>query len=263
MTRKTGSWALLGLLAVLLGLGPVLMGGQDRIEKPRIFQDTYPIVTETDYYCSFFAAAEPLTARIEAADSTDGKLLLSDGDDVWARGPAGAAVKPGQVYAIVQMPVPPVPGKKVAGPGPIAFRRGRLRVVRVEGQRFLARLEKSCGVVRVGDYLAPFEEKAPFIGKDLGYQALFQGGEVMTGRLVYFRDELNQIGPGDWALLDIGSQQGLRVGQQLTAFSKPQGERPARAAANLVVIDAAPVTATVKVLSARDSLRLGDLVQVK
>jgi hypothetical protein len=263
MTRKTGSWARLGLLAALLGLWPGQTGGQDRIEKPRIFQDTYPIVTETDYYCSFFAATEPLTARIEAADSTDGKLLLSDGDEVWARGPAGTAVKPGQVFAIVQMPVPPKPGKKVAGPGPIAVRRGRLRVIRVEGERFLARLEKSCGAVRVGDYLAPFEEKAPFLGKDLGYQAPFQGGDVMTGRLVYFRDELIQIGIGDWALVDIGSEQGLRVGQQLTAYSKPEGERPARAAANLVVIDAGQITATVKVLSARDSLRMGDLVQVK
>lgn len=263
MTRKTGSWALVGLLAAGLGASAAGAAGQDQIEKPKIFRDTYPIVTETDYYCSFFVVAAPLIARIEAPDSTDGKILLSDGDEAWARGPAGEAVKPGQVFAVVQVPDGFAAGKKSKGPGPIGFRRGRLRVVRVDGERFLARVEKSCGAVRVGDYLAPFEEKAPFIGRDLGYQAVFQGGEVMTGRLVYTRDELNQIGAGDWALVDIGAEQGLQVGQQLTAFSKPEGARPPRAAANLVVVDVGSATATVKVLSARDVLRLGDLVQVK
>lgn len=263
MTRKTGSWTLIGLLAIGLGAAAAGAGGQDQIEKPKIFRDTYPIVTETDYYCSFFVVGAPLTARIEAADSIDGKILLSDGDEAWARGPAGEAVKIGQVFAVVQVPEGFAAGKKAKGLGPIGFRRGRLRVVRVEGERFLARVEKSCGAVRVGDFLAPFEEKAPFLGKDLGYQAVFQEGEVTTGRLVYTREDLIQIGVGDWALIDVGAEQGLQVGRQLTAFSKPEGNRPARAAANLVVVDVGPATATVKVLSARDVLRLGDLVQVK
>ena len=69
----------------------------------------------------------------------------------------------------------------------------------------------------------------------------------------------------DWTsnLIDLGAEQGLKVGQQLTAFSKPEGERPPRAAANVVVVGLGRATATVKVLSARDALRRGDLVQLK
>lgn len=263
MTRKTGSWALIVLLSALSGFIPARAGGQDQIEKPKIFRESYPIVTDADYFCSFFVvAAEPPT-RIEAPDSADGKILLSDGDLVWVRGAAGEVVRPGQVFAVVAMQVLPPGSKKPAGPGPIGFRRGRLRVVRTDGERFLAKIEKACGIIRVGDGLLPFEDKAPIMGKNLGFETLFQGGEVLTGRLINFGNELNQIGLGDWALIDIGADQGLKVGQQLTAYTKPEGVRPARAAANVVVVDVGKSTATVKVLSAADALRLGDLVQIK
>ena len=51
---------------------------------------------------------------------------------------------------------------------------------------------------------------------------------------------------------------GLDGGRHTAVFCSP-----ARAAANLVVVDVGPATATVKVLSARNVLHVGDLVQVK
>ncbi|MDD8026720.1 MAG: hypothetical protein PHI34_09405 [Acidobacteriota bacterium] len=257
MTRKTLSCAFIGLLAVSSVWGAA--GGQDRIEKPPIFRETYPLVSESDFYCSFFVLKEIPAVRIEAADSADGMTLIGENALVWAR---GAAVRPGQVFVVVERNAP-APGSKRVGPGPIAFRQGRLRVIRTEGERFLARIEKACGAIQAGAFLLPFEDKAPILGKDAGYDTLFRAGEVPTGRLVFFRDEVMQAGAGDWVLIDIGSDKGLRVGQQLTVYGKPEGKLPARAVANAVIVDAGPAWATVKVLSARDVLHLGDLIQVK
>ncbi len=256
MSRKAGACALIGLLAVL-GTG----WSQDQIEKAPIYRDTYPIVSETDFLCSFFVLEGGDPALIEAADSSDGMLLISEGQLVWAKAAAGEDIRPGQVFAVIERSEPAAGAKP--GRSPVAFRRGKLRVVRLEGERFLGRIEKACGTIRAGCLLLPFEEKAPVLGKDLGYDVPFKGGDAVTGRLTFFRDGLAQIGPGDSALIDIGGSQGLRVGQQLTAFKKPEQGRPPRAVANVVVIDAGLDTATVKVLSGLDVLRLGDLVQVK
>lgn len=237
--------------------------GQDQIEKPKIFRDSYPLVSETDISCSFFVLEGIPALRIESADQLDAKLLLSDGDQFWSRADAGTTIREGQIFSIVEILAPAVDSKKASPWGSIGFRRGRARVVRVEGGRFIARIEKSCGQVQIGFVLFPYIENPPVLGKDQGFGGSLQGGEVLTGRLVYFRDNLNQIGSGDWALIDIGREQGLQAGLQLTVFSRPETDKPARAIANIVVINVGRVTATVKVLSTRDVIRSGDLVQVK
>lgn len=257
---------MVAVVAVVLFLPSLFLSwetGQDQIEKPKIFRDTYPLVSETDISCSFFVLEEIPSLRIESSDQLDAKLLMSDGDQFWSRTGAGTTVREGQVFSIVEILTPAVDSKKASAWGSIGFRRGRARVVRVEGGRFVARIEKSCGQIRIGFVLFPCVEALPVLGKDLGFGGSLQGGAVLTGRLIYFRDELNQIGSGDWALIDIGREQGLQAGRQLTVFSRPDTDKPARAIANAVVIDVGRITATVKVLSTRDAIRSGDLVQVK
>jgi hypothetical protein len=53
------------------------------------------------------------------------------------------------------------------------------------------------------------------------------------------------------------------VGQQMTVFKKQKGNAPRDVVGNLVVIDAQPKTATVKVLSCNDPIQKGLLVQAK
>lgn len=261
MTRKAGWCALFVLLAGLTA--GLAARGRDRIEGAAPGQRSRAIVSDSDFLCSFFVLEGTAPARIESPESPDGLTLIGEGRMVWARSEAGEDVRPGQAFAVIER-IDPIPGAKPgAGPGPIAFRRGRLRVVRLDGPRFLGRIEKACGTIRVGCLLLPYEDKPPLMGRDLGYDFPFKGGEAVTGRLSYFRDGLTQAGPGDWILIDIGGGQGLQAGQQLTVFAKPEGDRPPRAVASAVVIDVGLDTATVKVLSARDVLRLGDLVQVK
>ena len=263
MTRISALAALCILLLVLSASVAGQVTQKDQIEKPKIFRDTYAVVTETDLNCSFFILPESPELRIVAAQGGEERILLSDGDSFWTRLPRGGAAQAGQLWAIVEVVATTPVSRRESGLASVAYRRGRARVLSVEKDRFLSCIEKACGPVTTGCFLIPWQERPPVMGKDLGIGGSFQTGKALTGRFIFFDNELQQIGSGNWALVDIGRENGLRLGQQLTVFSQPEKDKPARAVANVVVIDVGRTTATVKVLSCRDALRIGDLIQVR
>jgi hypothetical protein len=123
----------------------------------------------------------------------------------------------------------------------------------------------------VGNYLLPFEEKDTLLGKDIGYEAYAEGVAGPVGTIVYLERDYNQIGSGGWAIIDIGEEAGIQVGQQLTICKRirnPQTlevrkDLPQIGVGNSVVIDVGKRTATVKILSCSDSIVKGQTVQGK
>jgi hypothetical protein len=70
------------------------------------------------------------------------------------------------------------------------------------------------------------------------------------------------IGSGDWALVDLGEEDGIQFGQQLVVYKKAKKKGSlAKMIGNLIVINVQTKTSTVKVLSCNNPLRIGDLVQ--
>jgi len=255
MSNKCCGSIVLAIFILSGGSGTARLSGQDQIDKAKIFRDTYPIVVETDLYCTIFMLEGEPAQHILAPASGE-RLLLSDADQFWG-GPAGDW-REGRPLQIVEVG-PSVPGVS----GNLCYGRGRAKIIRLEGDRFLAQIEKSCGPIRLGDRLLPFEKKDILLGKDLGYGGTLQGGEVLTGRLIFLADDRYEIGTSAYALINIGREQGLQPGRQLTVFSAPSGDKPAQAVGNAVVIDAGRATATIKILSLKDIILAGDLVQVK
>jgi hypothetical protein len=78
--------------------------------------------------------------------------------------------------------------------------------------------------------------------------------------LVYLQGNLRQIGSGQWALLDLGAEKGIQVGQQLILYRRLRADLPVQILGNCLVIDVKSRTSTVKVLSCRDVIQKGDLV---
>src|SRR4030042_656982 len=111
-------------------------------------------------------------------------------------------------------------GDRIGDFGRLANRRGRAQVIFLEENRALVRIEKSCGRIMVGDYLQPFEEKETLLGKDIGYEAYAEGTNGRAGTIVYPEREYNQIGSGGWGIGDLGEEDGIQVGQQLTICRK-------------------------------------------
>lgn len=248
------------LLPALSTAGRTVQLGAD---KDKTFQNAYALISESDLYCSFFVLEDEPRLRIAAGERGVKKMLLADGDLFYFKAGPDEGLKEGQVMTVLEI------GPKVGGPGlkrspgSVVYRRGRARLVRFDKDFVVGCVEKACGPVMAGNYLVPFSEKEGLLGKDLGFDGPLRDGESLSGRIIFLDNQFFQIGPGQWALIDLGREQGLQVGRQLTLVHQGVKGLPSEAVGNAIVIDAGRVTSTIKVLSAKDAIILGDLVQVK
>jgi hypothetical protein len=239
---------------------------QHQIERARIFREAYPVIADVDLYCSLFVYEGDLSdLRITAAEKGYEKSMFSDADIVFLNKGRASGLEIGQVFMVVEI------GDSLGDFGRLANRRGRAHIVFLEENRAVARIEKSCGRLTVGDYLLPFEEQEILLGKDIGYEAYAEGTTGPVGTIVYLERDYNQIGSGSWAIIDIGEEAGLQVGQQLTIYKrirnpqtlKVREDLPQIGVGNSVVVGMGKRTATVKVLSCWDSIAKGQTVQAK
>ncbi len=266
--KKSFAWT---VILLFLGTGIVLSGlasgqelQQSQIEKAKIYQEEYPLILDSDLYCSIYVVEKPnFDIRVIAGEKTDEKLLQSDADVLYIDKGKKDGLEVGQMFLVLNV------GGWMSSPmsgwysGYLVTRRGKVRIVRLEEDRGIITVEKACGPIMVGDFLTPFEERETVLGKDLGFDTLLEEGAGLNGRIVYLDREYIVVGSGYWGIINLGSDDGLKLGQQLTVYKRVSKDVPRQAIGNVVVIDLQAKTATVKVLSCRDALEEGFEVQSK
>jgi len=231
---------------------------ENKIKKAKILQDIYPVISEYDLYCSFFILEdERLELKIIGAKQEYEKVLLTDSDIIYINKGRRDGLERGQIYLILEV------GAKIKNFGNLVFKRGRARILALEDRTASAKIEKSCGQVMIGCFLVPFEEKEGLLGEDLGYNVSPEESEGLKGNIIYLQRDSEQIGSGDWALIDLGAEDGLLIGQQLIIYRKIKEGVHLQIIGNLIVIDIQSKTSTVKILSCNDALRMGDCVQIR
>ncbi len=231
---------------------------QEEVEKARIYREIYDLLSETDLYCSFFVLeGDKPDTKIIGAERDYERVQFNNGDIVYIDKGRSEGVEVGQVFLVLEV------GRVNTDFGPVAFKRGRVRVVALEEHASSAQVEKACGPVTVGSYLVPFESEEGWLGKDLGYDVPPYETEGLKGEIIFLQEGFFQAGSGAWALIDLGENQGLKVGQQLVVYRKLYEGVPLQVFGNVVVIDTQSRTATVKILSCKDALVQGDAVQTR
>jgi hypothetical protein len=258
--RKALSLAFVTLiLAAVCLLGPARPFAQeDQFRRAAVVPENYQMITDTDLYCSFYMLEEGKKLpemRIIGAERMNEKILLNDADLVYLDRGEADGVEIGQLFEVVGME------QKVPPYGYVIQRRGRARVVRLEGNISVASLEKTCSPARVGDYLLPYEEKEGEIGRDKGFDWM-DPNISKHGQVIFVDQDFRIAGTNQWALINMGRQQCLQIGDQLTVFHRAKPTLPREAVASLIVIDVRGATSTVKVLSCRDTVEVGNEVQV-
>jgi hypothetical protein len=226
-------------------------------------RNTIRIIDEADLYCSLLAVEVVPLLKIKAAERMEERTFLVAGDlFVFDRTP-GDGLGVGTMLNILEI------GKTVKGSAPgarpvmVAYQRGRAKVVLLDANSGRARIEKACGTIEVGQALGPFVEREILRGRDQGFASIERKPEAPAGSIIFLGGDAIHIGPGQMALVDMGTDQGLKVGQQLTVFRKDEKNTRGQGMANVIVVHAGAQVSVVKVLSARDSLLLGDLIQSK
>ena len=228
------------------------------VEKASIYQEIYDLLSETDLYCSFFILDEGVPEmRIFGAERADERVQFNNGDIVYINKGRNDGIEEGQLFTVLEV------GQPIPGYGPLVHQRGRVRVMALEANASSARVEKACGSIMIGNYLVPFEEKEGRLGKDLGYNVPPYETDGLKGKILYLKDDFVQAGSGAWALLNLGEVDGIQLGQQLVVYRKLYEGVPLFVFGNMVVIDTQRRSCTVKILSCKDALMIGDLVQTR
>jgi hypothetical protein len=228
------------------------------VERAKIYQEIYDLLSETDLYCSFFVLDEDEPdMKIIGAERAYERVQFNNGDIVYISKGRTDGIEEGQLFEVLEL------GQTLPGYGPILHQRGRLRVVALEANAASARVEKACGPIMVGNYVVPFQEKESRLGKDLGYNVPPYENDGLKGKILYLESDFVQAGSGDQALINLGEVDGIQLGQQLVVYRKLYEGTPLFVFGNMVVIDTQRKTSTVKILSCKDALLIGDKVQTR
>ncbi len=228
------------------------------IKKAKIFEDTYQLITESDLNCSFYMHEEGKMLpdiQIIGAERENEKNVFSDGDVIYINRGSAEGLEIGQLFLTVGLRA------KVGKLGTVMERHGRARIVRLEDRMATAKVEKGCGSIRIGDFLLPFEEEAGEIGKDLGFGDMDPNASK-KGKVIFIENDFHIAASGQWALIDMGRQHCIQIGDQLNVFRRARPDLPREAFASAIVIDVRGATSTIKILAARDIVDIGSEVQI-
>jgi hypothetical protein len=263
MSRKPALCA--GIVLVLASLVLIVPGRpfaqeaqETQIQRAKIFDETYQLINESDLNCSFYMHEEGKLLpdiQIIGAERMNEKSLLEDGDLVYLNKGSADGLEMGQLFLTVGLRA------KVAKIGTVMERHGRARVVRLEDRMASAKIEKGCGRMKIGDFLLPFDEEAGEVGKDLGFGDMDPNASK-RGHVIYIENDFHISGSGQWALIDMGRQHCVQIGDQLNIFHQARPDLPREAFASAIIIDVRGATSTIKILGARDAVDLGSEVQI-
>jgi len=231
---------------------------QYQIRKAKIYQQIYALLDEVDLYCSLSIWEDKLPKmKIVGAERENERAMFSDGDVVYLNKGKDDGLEPGQLFLILKIE------QNLPGYGRLALKKGRARILSLAANQSIAVLENCCGATRIGNYLVPFEPREGIMGKYLGYDVSPLEANGVKGEVIYLETDFNQIASGHWALINIGAEDGIQVGQQLVLYKRILRDAQLRIYGNTVVIDVQSVTATIKVLSCRDVISIGDMIMVR
>jgi hypothetical protein len=95
---------------------------------------------------------------------------------------------------------------------------GRVRVIDTRSKTAVAQIEYSCDPINPGDTAIPFAEKpmVPFHAP-LRFDRFLPTGSKVSGRIVMGRDFDSELGTGQKVYFNVGSNQGVKVGDYFRA----------------------------------------------
>jgi hypothetical protein len=151
------------------------------------------------------------------------------------------------------------------GLDPATHRRGSktggwIRIVAVNESTAIASFVHICSTVGQGDYLEPFVAPVVPPGADRD-EAPGEPDFTSMGQIVAGSENRSDIGPGDFALIDRGSEQGIVPGARLAVYRDiGVAGMPLASLGEAIVISTSATMSLARITRARDAVHTGDLV---
>jgi hypothetical protein len=220
-------------LLILLLLSPMALraqqGGSDDTPAGTVVTSlnfpTERLVTPTasDLYCAGFvskpihASHQFVTGGMESPFTT----RFATSELIFLKG----KYETGQEYSVVRETVDPnryelFPGQWSAlkAAGQPYEELARVRVVDTRSKSAVAKVEFSCDAIVPGDYVIPFEEKpAALFHAPMRFDIFAPSNGQLNGRIILAKDFDSELGNGGKVYINVGSNQGLKLGDFLRA----------------------------------------------
>jgi len=182
-----------------------------------------PAARPSESACGGFIEQAPQAAAAQIVGAEDEKERrgFAEGDFVYIDAGSQAGVRVGQEFTVVR-PRGQFRSKFSLKKGPLGVYTqevGRLRVVRVRDRVSVAEVWTACSDLLVGDLLRPAQERsAPSARAETALDRFAEPTGKQTGRLVLARDGREMVSRDDVVFVDLGAEDGVKVGDYLTVF---------------------------------------------
>jgi hypothetical protein len=202
---------------------------------------------------------KPTPALVVVAGRDQRRTLFGTGDALVIRGGATQGVKAGDEFFIRRI-VDDKYSEHQPGVYPVSISTaGAAQIVETQNEFSIAVVTYGCDGVIEGDYLERYEAPVtPSTGAGAGAAADY----THPGRIILGAERRQIGGPGDFMVLDRGSDHGLRQGQALTIFRRTVADGPIANVGTATVFGIQPESAVVRIDTAVDAVFVGDLVAI-
>lgn len=179
--------------------------------------------TRADLYCAgFIRKPEPKRNYVTGGTESPFDTNYANGDAIYLNGKGYEA---GQQYTIIRELKDPNRYELFAGQFAAMRAAGRpyeelalVRIIDTRPHMAIARIEFSCDSVAPGDLVVPFEEKTLVnFHPPLRFDRFALANGQVSGRILLAKDFDSELGAGGTVYLNIGANQGLKIGDFLRA----------------------------------------------
>jgi hypothetical protein len=214
--------------------------------------------------CADIPVTTPPTAgkfTIAGSDRADGREVMATGETVVIEAGTAQGVAVGQQYA----------ARRLDGGGSRsqAFRRGTdgyagirtaalLTVTSVDDRFALARIDRACDVVMVGDYLEPITMPTIEAAAASGEPNFSDRASVLFGT-----DLRQSFGDGDVLAINRGSAHGVARGSRFALYRDRRNGLPLGELGEAIVVDVQEGTSRAVVVRVRDFVSSGDVAVMR
>lgn len=180
--------------------------------------------TATDLYCAGFVSKKLESRGKYVAGGWHSPFTThyATGEPIFVR---GSNYEAGQEYTVVREVVDPNRYELFKGQWSALKAAGqpyeelaRVKIVDTRHKMAIAQVEFSCDTVLPGDFLIPFVEKqVTAFHPPIRFDRFAPPGNQLSGRIVLAKDFDSELGTGAKVYLNIGANQGLKIGDFLKA----------------------------------------------
>lgn len=183
-----------------------------------------------DLYCSGWFTDEPVPrdTYLISGEESEVKTLFAEGDYVYLNKGSNQGARVGDEFLIVR------PSKDESRPrwfyaqdaleramGRLYADKGRVRIVVVQPDVSIARVVYSCDSMRRGDLALPYAERPAPALRSQAFDRFAPPSGKPVAMLVQSKDFRQLVGQNDIVYINLGSAQGVQVGDYVRIFRYP------------------------------------------